>query len=494
MIEIVKTVYSVIEAFFIVYLIVYTCFLVVSVTVGAITLYEQKRRNALFNYIQHDYYVPISVIVPAHNEQLTLIDTIHSLLSLKYKLYEIIIVDDGSTDETAKRVYEHFSMTKTQRPIRLKIPCSPAVSVYVTYDYKVPITLISKENGGKADALNLGINASEYPYVVCMDADSMLQSDALEKIARAVMEAKDVVAVGGLVRIVNDVTIDDGEVVDYKLPQQLLLCMQVMEYDRSFLASRLLFDKFNGNLIISGAFGLFKKDLLVSIGGYDSSTVGEDMELIVRIHAFARSNNIPYRIRYAPDAVCWSQAPSTYRDLKKQRRRWHIGLFESVHRHRQVLFNPAYGLLSLVSFSYFLIYELYSPYIEVFGICSIIIASFFGLVNVPFMLMLMAIYVTFNSVMSLTSFFSRIHAMDVKLKRSDAIKAVIVCVIENVGLRLLLTFTRFTALFGLKKKKISWGEIERFEHHHTNSEQQNKPANTAAAANTPLAADTEDHK
>ncbi|MEM1483518.1 glycosyltransferase [Oscillospiraceae bacterium PP1C4] len=459
--ELAKQIYEYIEAFFIAYLIGYSIFLLLSVTVGSITLYEQKRKQVLYNYIKHEFYIPISVIVPAHNENITVIDTILSLLELQYRLYEIIVVDDGSEDNTSDCIIEFFKMQQIRRPICKKIPCKNEEFIYVSYSYKVPITLIRKENGGKSDALNMGINASEYPYFVCMDADSMLQSDSLENIARPFLEQSDVIACGGLVRIINDLTIKDGKILDYKLPKSILLCMQILEYDRTFLASRLLFDKFNGNLIVSGAFGLFRKDMVIAVGGYDINTMGEDMELIVRLHAFARANELPYRIRYAANAVCWSQAPHTLHDLKKQRRRWHIGLFQSITKHRQMLFNPVYGMLSFISFIYFLLYELFSPYIELFGLISILLAMFFNLINVPFMILFFGIYALFGSIMSLTAFFSRIHAMNIKLKVGDVFKAISLCVIENVGLRSIMAFTRLTAFIGYKNKKLKWGKIKR---------------------------------
>lgn len=475
MIEIVKTVYSWIETFFLVYLLVYTVFLIASVTVGAVSLHEKKRRNAMYNYLQSEYYIPISVIVPAFNEELTVADSVKSLLIQKYRLYEIIVVDDGSKDNTSQVLIDEFNMKRISRPIRRKIKCTKEDEVYITFDYKVPITLIRKQNGGKADSLNLGISVSEYPYVVCIDADSMLQSDALEKVASCAMESDDIIAVGGLVRIVNDVTVKNGEVVDYRLPKKLILCMQVFEYDRSFLATRLLFDKFNGNLIVSGAFGLFRKDILIEMGGYKADTIGEDMELIVRMHAVARANNMKYSIRYATDAVCWSQAPGSFKDLAKQRRRWHIGLFQSIRTHRSMLFNPSYGLLSFISFGYFVVYELLSPFIELFGLVSIIAASAFRLINVPFMLMLLGIYIVFNSIISLTAFFSRLYAMSVRLRRRDMLKAIFISFIENIGLRFSLVFVRFMALFGYRKRKSVWGRIQRTEHNkqtHINNDQE----------------------
>lgn len=461
MMDLVKEIYEYIGIFFLVYMIGYSTFMLLSVTVGSISLYDQRKRQSLYNYIEHDYYIPITIIVPAHNESITIIDTVHSLLCVDYRLYEIIVVDDGSTDNTSQCLIDHFKMVKLNRPIRKKIPCEKEEFIYYSHANKVPVTLIKKKNGGKADALNMGINASEYPYFICMDADSMLQADALINIARPVLENSDVVACGGLVRIVNDVTMHNGKVIDYHLPRNLLLCMQVLEYDRTFLASRLLFDKFNGNLIISGAFGLFRKDMVSAVGGYDRNTMGEDMELVVRLHAFCRSNDIPYRIKYAANAVCWSQAPDNLHDLKKQRKRWHIGLFQSIFTHRQMLFNPQYGMLSFISFLYFFIYELISPYIEVFGVISMLIAMMFHLINVPFMITFFVVYALFGGIMSLTAFFSRVHAMSIILSFGDIVKAIALCMIENVGLRFILAYTRLTAFFGYKKNKLQWGTISR---------------------------------
>lgn len=461
--DLMQRIYYYIEWFFLAYLTGYAVFLLLSVTVGAVSLYDQKRRETLYNYIEHDFFVPISIIVPAYNESVTIVDTVHSLLRLEYQLYEIIVVDDGSKDDTAQRLIDEFSLQPISMPMRRKIDCKKEKSVHISYEKKVPITLIRKENGGKADALNMGINAADYPYFVCIDADSMLQADALKNIARPVLEEQNVIAVGGLVRIVNDLTMKNGRIVDYRLPKNLLLCMQILEYDRTFLASRLLFDKFNGNLIISGAFGLFKKEMVIAVGGYAKDSMGEDMELVVRLHAFSRANEIPYKIGYAANAVCWSQAPATIRDLKKQRRRWHIGLFQSISQHRQMLFNPVYGLLSFISFLYFVVYELLSPYIEIFGLLTILVAIQYHLINVPYMVVFFGLYAVFGAVMSLTAFFSRIHAMSIRLRAVDVCKAILLCTIENVGLRMIMMFTRLTAFVGYRKKHKEWGEIERLK-------------------------------
>lgn len=453
--------YEWVGIFFVLYMIGYASFLFLSVAVGSATLYQVKRRNFLKNELLQEYYVPVTIVVPAYNEEVTIISTIRSLLSLEYQLYEIVIVDDGSKDNTAQVLLDAFHMRQVARPIHRMIPCQQELAVYETQDYKVPITLIRKKNGGKADALNMGINASKYPYFVCMDADSVLQYDSLEKIVRPVLEDGRVVAVGGAVRPCNGAEIQNGHVVSYRMPSKILPCMQVLEYDRSFLAARILFDQFNGSIIISGAFGLFKKSVVVDAGGYDSTTMGEDMELVVKLHVFCREHQIPYRIRYATDAICWTQAPEKLEDLRKQRRRWHIGLFETMFRHRKILGDPKFGLVGFVSYLYFLIYELFSPYIEIFGVLTMVMAFFLDLINIPFMILFFLIYVVYSAILSLTAFLARIHTIDLNLYPSDLFKAVGLCALEVSCLRFIMAWVRATALIGYRKKRHSWGKIER---------------------------------
>lgn len=459
--EIIKAVLDGINIFFIVYMIGYSSFLFLAVVIGSSELYSKKQQEKLKNTLLRDYYIPVSIIVPAYNEEVTVVETVKSLLALEYKLYEIIIVDDGSKDSTSKKLIEAFNMQPIRRPIQRKIPCQPEEFIYETAMQKVPLTLIRKKNGGKADSLNMGINACRYPYFICMDADSVLQHDSLSRIVRPLLENENVVAVGGVVRPCNGAELERGKVKKYKFPSNILACMQVLEYDRSFLASRILFDKFNGSLIISGAFGLFKKDTVVEAGGYDHSTMGEDMELVVKLHEYCVVNDIPYCIKYATDAICWSQAPERLRDLCKQRKRWHLGLFQSMWKHRIMLFNPKFGLVGIISYFYFLVYELLSPFIEIFGVASMLVAFAIDLINVPFMLLFFLIYAVFGCVLTLTAFFARTQTIDLKISSGDIAKAVSLCFFEICVLRFVLAFVRATAFVGYKKKKLNWGRIER---------------------------------
>ena len=447
--------------FFIAYLIGYSTFLFLSVIVGSLDLYKHHRQEQFKSILPSDYYVPISIIVPAYNEEITVVDTVRSLLTLEYRAYEIIVVDDGSKDRTSEVLAKAFDMHLVHRPIRRQVDCQREEFIYETRAQKVPLTLIRKKNGGKADALNMGINAANFPYFICMDADSVLQYDSLRRIVQPVLADGNVVAVGGIVRISNDVDLENGRVKRYRLPRNILAFMQVLEYDRSFLASRILFDRFNGSLIISGAFGLFKKSTVIAVGGYDRKTLGEDMELVVKLHEYCTSNSIPYSIRYASDAICWTQAPERMRDLCKQRRRWHLGLFQSMYKHRTMFSNHRFGAVSFVSYLYFLIYELLSPFIEIFGVCTMALAWWFDLINVPFMVLFFLIYAVFGAILTLTAFFSRIYTADLTVSFGDGVRAACLCLFELVFLRFILAWVRCTAFIGYRKRWLSWGRIER---------------------------------
>ena len=407
-IEVIKFILNIVEIFFIIYLIGYSSFLFISVVIGSITLYKQKRLKKLKEKLETNYDIPVSIIVPAHNEEITVIDTVNSLLELEYSKYEIIVVDDGSKDSTSRKLIEYFEMHKVNRPIEKVIKCKQEEYVYETNSLKVPLTVVRKRNGGKADALNMGINLSQYPYFICMDADSVLQYDSLKNITLPFREREDIVACGGLIRISNDIEFEKGRVKKYRLPKKVLTAMQVLEYDRSFFASRIMLDGFNGNLIISGAFGLFKKEIVVAVGGYDTNTVGEDMELVMKLHVFLKLNKIPYSIKYVPDAICWSQAPEKLGDLIKQRRRWHMGLFQSIGKYKEMFLNMKFGTLSFISYLYFLIYELLSPLIEITGIVVTIISFMVNLINVNFMIIFFLLYAAFGAILSLTIFLARV--------------------------------------------------------------------------------------
>ena len=448
-------------AFFFCYLLFYATYLFLSVTAGAWRLYQQERMRRIKNEIKHPFYFPVSILVPAHNEEITILDSVQSLIDLDYRLYEIIVIDDGSSDKTTELLVDHFHMRRVDKPIRRVLRCQAQEAVYEAAGTRVPLTLIRKQNGGKGDALNMGINAAQYPYFLCIDADSMLQRDSLERIVQPAMEDDTVVAVGGLIRAAQCLRRHEDGSVSYHLPWNPVISTQVLEYDRSFLASRILMDSFNGNLIISGAFGLFHKSTVVAAGGYDPDTLGEDMELVMKLHVFCRTNRIPYSIRYEPGAVCWSQMPTTLRDLHKQRRRWHLGLFQSMMKYRYIFLRPRYGAVGSLSYLYYLLFELFSPPIQLVGLISLLIAWGAGLLNASFMVGFYLLYAGYGAVLSLTAFFQRIYTQNLKISGGDVAKACVMCVLESGFFRFVLDFFRMTAFVGYRKGRRRWGQIKR---------------------------------
>jgi len=447
-----------VSLFYIAYLIVFSAFSFLSVLVGAYKL-QKSARLKRFNTLAVDNNVPISILVPAYNESVTIVRSINSLLALDYSQYEIIVIDDGSKDETAQTLVDEFGLILVPQQINNELTCKKANAIYERNINGVLLTLISKENGGKGDALNMGINASRHPYFICMDADSMLEKDALREISEPLYEDDTTVAVGGMILISQCVRVKDGMAVSYKLPRSLLVCMQAVEYNRSFLASRIFMDAFNGNLIISGAFGLFKKSTVVGAGGYSTNNLGEDMELCMKLHGYCRNNNIDYRISYQPSAVCLTQAPSRLRDLVGQRRRWHIGLMQSLFAHRRVMFNLKFGWVSFFSYLYYLFYELLSPIIEVFGLLTIGLALYLDVLNVTYMLVFLGVYAVYGIITSLCAFSQ--YAQRFKIRVWDMVKALVLCILEFGFFRNLLVAVRLMAFVRYGKNKRAWGSIKR---------------------------------
>ncbi len=311
--EFTRTILEIIEVFFVSYLIGYAIILMSSIILGSVSIYERKRKKELNNIINYDKDLKISIIVPAYNEEITIIETIESLVNVNYKDYKIIIVDDESEDNTSEKVIKHCNLQKIERFIINKIKTKPIKSIYEGVYKDVPIILVKKENGGKADSLNVGVNVSDYPWFICIDADSILQEDALQKIVQPIIEDTRVIALGGAIMINNGAIIENGKVKRYDMPKSILASLQAIEYNRTFLASRIMFDKLNANLIISGAFGAFRKDVVIATGGYEPSTRGEDMELVIKLHRFCIDNKIDYIMKYVPDTICWTQAPEKLR-------------------------------------------------------------------------------------------------------------------------------------------------------------------------------------
>jgi cellulose synthase/poly-beta-1,6-N-acetylglucosamine synthase-like glycosyltransferase len=354
-----------------------------TISFGAILIY--LRRHMFCDYrviVQSELTPPVSILAPGYNESATCVESINSLLKLNYPTAEVIFINDGSKDDTLDVVVKQFDMVKTERVYVPALTTKPVRGIYVSRkpEYK-NLILVDKQNGGKADALNVGINVSRYNLICSIDADSILEDDALLKVAKPFLDDDRVIAVGGIVRIANGCKIERGRVSDVRLSNKLIPSFQVIEYYRAYLSGRMGWGAINGLLIISGAFGLFKRDIVMKVGGYKHDTVGEDMELVVRMHRLCLENDIPYRVEFVPDPVCWTEAPETLKVLGRQRNRWHRGLLDTLLIHKKMLFNKRYKVLGLVSVPYFVFIELLGPVIEAIGYFAVGFGFYLGVVN-----------------------------------------------------------------------------------------------------------------
>ena len=323
---------------------------------------------------------PITLIAPAFNEEATCVESTRSLLTLRYGDMEILVCNDGSKDQTLERLKEAFDLEESFRLPTGAIPTAEVRGVYRSKTHHV-LWVIDKNNGGKADTLNAGLNFCRTPLFCAMDADSLLEREALTRIVRPFVEDARTIAAGGVIRIINGCTVEEGAVTDVRLPKELLPRFQVLEYLRAFLAGRMGWHELDSTLIISGAFGVFKRELVVEIGGYATDTVGEDMELVVRLHRHCLENNIPYTIGFVPDPVAWTECPGTLKVLGRQRDRWQRGLVEVLLRHRKMLLNPRYGRIGMLAYPYFVFLEMLSPLVEVLGYIGFVVALVLGRVS-----------------------------------------------------------------------------------------------------------------
>ena len=404
--------------------------------------------------------VPISVLVPAYNEATTIADNTRNLLSLDFPQYEVIVINDGSQDDTMKVLKESFHLIPIHQPFKRSIQTKDVKAVYRSADYP-NLVVLDKENGGKADALNAGINASMYPVFVSIDADSILENSSLIKIVYTFMSDPTCIAVGGIVRIGSGCKIVNGQLQDVDLSDKPLLMLQTNEYLRAFLTGRIGFNQMGMLLIISGAFGAFNKQAVIDVGGYTTGCIGEDMELIVKLHQSMHRKKRKYSIKFLPDPVCWTQPPETLRDLKKQRKRWHIGLIDTLLKHKDMAFNPHYGRIGLICLPYFWIFELFGPIFEVAGYISVPISWMLGIVNFKFMISFYIVAVLYGTILSVGSLLLEENTFRKYPRIDQLLKLFAFAILDNIGYRQINTIYKVEAMFGFRKNRSSWGYIQR---------------------------------
>jgi cellulose synthase/poly-beta-1,6-N-acetylglucosamine synthase-like glycosyltransferase len=466
---VVRTIVAVDLALLAYFVAINTIYLVFSI-VAYVTLRQHRKRwtaRELGAVMRSPATPGISVLVPAFNEAVNVVDSVRSLMFLNYPLYEVIVVNDGSRDDTLKVLVEAFDLVRAPSSHHQRVETSPVRGVYRSITDQ-DLVVIDKENGGKSDAINAALNAARHPLICVIDADSVLEEHSLARAVLPFIENPHTVAVGGIIRLANGCTVDHGRVIDVGLPKSHLARFQVVEYLRAFLAGRVALSKLNGLLIISGAFGLFRRQAVVDVGGFRQDTVGEDMEMVTKLHRHFRLKGEPYRVVFQPDPVCWTEAPEKMGSLARQRDRWQRGTLQVLSLHRGMMLNPRYGLLGLVVFPYYLVFEGIGPIIELLGYVLTILAASFGLIDWSFAQLLFLAAVVYGTLISVAS----VMLEEVSFRRYPRLSDLLVLsccgIIENFGYRQLTTWWRVIGVVGFLRGSQAWGKMKRkgFERHH----------------------------
>ncbi len=404
---------------------------------------------------------PMSIILPAYNEEKTIVESIHSLLFLRYPSYELLVVNDGSKDNTMDVLRRSFNLIKTDYVFRKSIDTEKIRGIYVSREYK-NIIVIDKENGGKADALNAGINVSQYPYFCAIDADSILGEDALARlILPFVSDPVKTTAVGGVVKAANGAYIEKGRLLKEKLTKNILVILQSVEYARSFFMGRMGLSAINSLLIISGAFGIFKKEDVLKVAGYKKKSLGEDMLLVVDLHNLKRQEKKKYKIAFVHDTVCWTEIPATVKVLKRQRIRWQMGLLESLSENRNMFFNPRYGTIGLFSVPFYFFTEIVPPFFEALGYMVMVIGPLIGAFPVRAILQFFLVTWVYGIVHSFIALTMEHYLVGTTLRFHHLIVRLFASMLEHLFYRQINLVFRLVGFFKFFTKKREWGVMER---------------------------------
>lgn len=375
----------------------------------------------------------ITIIAPAYNEGLTIVENVRSLLSLRYANYEVMVVNDGSKDDTLQRMIDAYNLEKIDQRIDPNWKSKPVRGIYKSKQSSFSkLTIVDKENGGKSDALNTGMALSSNVYVGCIDVDCLLLPDALLHVAKSFYQRskKKVIAVGGVIRVANSCTITGGELEKIRLPKNWLAKFQLLEYTRSFILGRMAWGRIDGLLIISGAFGFFDRKIALEVGGYDTNTVGEDMEIVFKMRKYMHERKEPYTIEYMPDPLCWTEVPEDLKILVNQRDRWSRGNLETLYKHREMFFNPKYGILGMLSYPYWFFYEWLSPLLEFFGFLSVILFIYLGILNFEFFITITTTVYVFSVMFSFFAILWDVYSYNEYRKTKDILTLMLCAVIE----------------------------------------------------------------
>jgi cellulose synthase/poly-beta-1,6-N-acetylglucosamine synthase-like glycosyltransferase len=403
----------------------------------------------------------ISLIVPSYNEEVSVRESVGCMLWLDYPNYEVIVVNDGSKDRTLEYLIEEFKLYKSARSVSGPLETKPVRRVYESTE-PVRLLVIDKVNGGKADSINAGINAARCDLVMVVDSDSLIERDGLFEMVKPFLEDPETIAVGGTVRAVNDCEVRRGMVRQIRTSRSMLANFQSVEYLRAFFGGRVGFSLFNCMLIISGAFGLFRRDRAIEVGGFDHSSIGEDMELVVRMHHYYRDRKQGYRIAYVAAPVCWTEVPQDWKILHRQRKRWQRGTVDSLWRHREMLLNPRFGVVGMFAFPYFTLFEMFGPLVETLGYLLTIVGLMFNIISGAVAILFFTVSIGLGILLST----SAVLLDELTPCRFPHWKHTLTlfgaAVLENFGFRQFLTLCRAQGLWdAVRGKKTSWGVMIR---------------------------------
>jgi cellulose synthase/poly-beta-1,6-N-acetylglucosamine synthase-like glycosyltransferase len=445
-------------------------FLVVNVTLTVLLLsaaWEMRahRRDVWgenrWRLLSSEVVPTISIVAPAHNEEVTVTESVRSLLTLRYPNLEVVLVNDGSTDATLAALERDFALVGVHAaPVRRRLHGAPIRGVYRSRTTPALI-VVDKQNGGKADALNVGLDTATGELVCAIDSDTLVEPDALQRMIRPFLLDADVVAAGGTIRAANGCEVRAGRVLEQRAPRRPLTAFQAVEYLRAFLTGRLGWNRLGGNLVISGAFGLFDREAMIAAGGYEHETVGEDMEVVVRMRRLARERGGGGRVLFVPDPVAWTEVPERVRQLGRQRERWHRGLADVLARHRRLAFNPRFGAMGLVVYPYFLLIELLAPVIELIGLAAVGLGLAVGAVNVHFAVLFVLVAYGFG--LALTTYTLALEQWTYRGYGGlrDRLWLLFVALFEGLGYRQLTAIWRLRGLLRFTRGRTDWGTMSR---------------------------------
>jgi cellulose synthase/poly-beta-1,6-N-acetylglucosamine synthase-like glycosyltransferase len=453
-----------------------------------IALFLRKESYTDYKVIVGSPLAPgISVIAPAFNEGLTIISNIRSLLTFDYPNYEVIIINDGSTDDTLEKVINEFSLVKVDFAYDIKLSAKPVRGVYKSRDEAyAKLIVVDKENGkAKADATNVGINVSNFPYFLCTDVDCILHEQTLGMLIRPMLEEENlrVIATGATLRMANSCEVDEGVLISIKAPRPLLARFQELEYIRSFVMGKMGWSYINAVPNVSGGLGMFDKEIAVKAGGYDPASFGEDMELRMRMSRYVYDNKIKASVRYIPNTLCWTEGPTSVKIFMRQRTRWARGLLQLMLAHKKMLFNPAYGRVGMIVFPYNFFFELLAPVVEFLGIIYYMFLIYFGLVNWPYAIILLVFVYTYSVMISSLSVLWDQLTFQYYKTWKDVVRVVLMVFIEMLIYHpLIVVFSLRGYWFQLTNRKHSWGNMQRAGFKKKSDDKPKKPQPVVSAS------------